>query len=194
LKLKPGKVYLVVGYLGHKICTYVETNYPNVKMVCVHQQKTLGLGHAILLALKKFKKNTPALIILGDTIIADNLKSMLLKKSNCIAVKAVKDPKHYGIVEICGRKIKDMKEKPKKPKSNLAIVGAYYIKNSKKLKTALLQNQKSKIKTKGEFQLTDGLVTMLKQGEPFCFHEVKKWYDCGTEKSILQASKQLQKS
>lgn len=191
-KLNPCKIYIVTGYLGFKVRRYVKTNHPKLDVDFVKQKYPKGLGHAVMLGLRRIK--TPVLIILGDTILVENLKNIIKTGQNIIAVKKVKNPQKYGIVETKGTCIVDMYEKPKKPKSNLAIVGAYFFSETKKLKKSLQDIAKSKHTTKGEMQLTDAIKNMVDNKTRITAYKIKNWYDCGTFEEILCANKYLLKT
>ena len=190
-KLKPNRVYIVIGHLAHKIRFYVKKKYPSLKVTFVEQNRTEGLGHAVLTALKKINKNSPVFIILGDTIVSDNFKPIVKKNKNCIAVKKVKKPKNYGIVEVKKNIITHMVEKPKVPKSDLAIVGIYYFTDSFKLKCSLTTLHRKHHTTKGEFQLTDAMADLINDGVKIYAHKITSWYDCGNIKMLLKANKHL---
>jgi glucose-1-phosphate thymidylyltransferase len=82
-------------------------------------------------------------------------------------------------------------EKPEHPKSNLALVGLYYIKNPQNLIDALKEIIKTDRRTKNEFQLTDALQMMLENGEKMNVFDVEGWYDCGKPETLLSTNKYL---
>lgn len=191
VKLKPSKIYIVTGHLGSEVKKFVRKSYPELNVSFVTQKTPKGLGNAVMLAIKKIK--TPVFIILGDTIISENYKKLIYPQKNCIAVKKVAHPRKYGIVKIKNGYIADIAEKPSKPKSNLAIVGAYYFHETNKLRKELIKINKSKTKTHGEIQLTDAIKKMLETGSKVKSVKIKKWYDCGTFKNIIHANRYLLK-
>src|SRR5437867_201680 len=114
---------LIVGYMGEQVREYVNRHYGNLKVDYVEQEERLGLGHAVSLA-EPHADDRPLLIILGDTIFEADLKRVLAAGTSSIGVKAVEDPRRFGIVErdATGR-ITRLVEKPEHPTSNLAITG-----------------------------------------------------------------------
>ena len=126
---------IIVGYLGEMIKEYVLKNY-NIKFDFVEQEERLGLGHAIYLSRHTFSRN-PILIILGDTIFDVDLKSMIANQQTQIGVKYVDDPRRFGVAETTDGHIAHLVEKPENPKSNLAIVGLYYIRQPQLLMECL---------------------------------------------------------
>ncbi len=150
------------------------------------QPEPLGLGHAVYQA-APFEG--PILIILGDTIIDAPLKDWL--SEDFIAVKRVEDPRRFGVVGLEGERVAWAVEKPDEPPSNLAIVGVYYITDGRRLQRALEEVINRGIKTKGEFQLTDALNLMLKEGWRPWAREIEEWHDCGKIDALLESNRRL---
>ncbi|MCF7833550.1 MAG: NTP transferase domain-containing protein [Candidatus Marinimicrobia bacterium] len=183
------KIVVIVGYKKEAIIDYFDEKFPE-KFQFPVQEEMKGLGHAILYGLED--KDEPVMIILGDTIIDLDMSELQHPKYNMIAVAEVEDPGRFGIVETDTEGfITRMVEKPENPKSNLAIAGAYYIQNQRKLKQAIELLIKNNIKTRNEYQLTDALVLMMENGEPFKALPINEWYDCGTVETLLSTSKYL---
>lgn len=189
VKLKIKEFIFVVGYMGEKIKEYVEKNY-KFSAFYVYQEKREGLGHAIYLASSYFEKE-PVLIVLGDTIFKADLKKVISGKYSAIGVKEVENPERFGVVEVKNRFITNLVEKSKNPPSNLAIVGIYYLKNSELLKNSLKELIEKRIKTAGEYQLTDALKIMVENGEKIVYFKVDGWYDCGKPETLLETNKSL---
>lgn len=182
------KTTFVVGYLGEKIVEYVRKNYPLLNSSFVTQEIALGLGHAIHTAESTFD-DEEIFIILGDTIFDVELHSVFVKKVSSLGVKYVDDPSRFGVAVCEENKIIKLVEKPHTPISKLALVGLYYIRNSKLLIECLNELFEKDIKTKGEYQLTDALQLMIEKGEHFTTFQVDGWYDCGKSETLLSTNK-----
>ncbi|MEO0086769.1 MAG: sugar phosphate nucleotidyltransferase [candidate division WOR-3 bacterium] len=187
-ELNPAEVIVIIAPNGNPIEKYLKANY-SLNFQFVIQEEPKGLGHAVYKA-KPYFKNEPCLIILGDTIIDMPLNN-LVGKENWIGVKKVDDPRRFGIVEIKDGAITKIVEKPAEPKSNLAIVGIYYIFNSSPLFDALERIIKEDIKTKGEYQLSDALEIMIEENIIFKAFPVEYWLDCGTPEALIQTNRYL---
>ncbi len=187
-ELAPEEVIMIIAPSGNQIEKYLKENF-SLKFQFVIQEEPKGLGDAIYKA-KPYFKEEPCLIILGDTIIDIPLTN-LLGEENWIGVKKVDDPKRFGIVEIKNGNITKIVEKPAEPKSNLAIVGIYYIYNSSALFDALEKIIKENIKTKGEYQLSDALEIMIEENINFKAYPVEYWLDCGTPEALIQTNRYL---
>src|SRR5438132_3541568 len=182
---------LIVGYLGDRVQDYVRRAYPQLKVHFVDQPERLGLGHAVSLA-QPYAVGRPVLVILGDTIFEADLKSVMASRVNRIGVKAVEDPRRFGIVETDARgRVTRMIEKPEHPTSNLAITGIYFFADAAPLFAALQEIQQKDIRTKGEYQLTDAMQRMIEQGAEFTTFPVDGWYDCGKTETLLETNRVL---
>lgn len=186
--LNPQEVIIIIGPNGSPIEKYLKENY-SLNFQFVIQEDPKGLGDAVYRA-KPYFSGEPCLIILGDTIIDMPLEN-LLKEENWIGVKKVEDPKRFGIVEIRNGTITKIVEKPTEPKSNLAIVGIYYIFESPALFKALEKIIKEDVKTKGEYQLSDALELMIEEGIALRAQTVEYWLDCGTPEALIQTNRYL---
>ncbi len=181
------KATFVIGYLGEKIIEYVGKHYPDLKADFVEQDEMLGLGHAIFLASETFDDDE-IFIILGDTIFDVELDHVFKKKQTSLGVKEVDDPGRFGVAVCENGKIIKLIEKPKEPVSKLALVGLYYINNSKLLKKCLNELIEKNIRTKDEYQLTDALQLMIEKGENVSTFPVDGWYDCGKPETLLSTN------
>ncbi len=180
---------IIIGYLGDMIKEYVHNNY-KIKVDFVEQEERLGLGHAIYISKHTFS-DKPILIILGDTIFDVDLKSMVQNKQTQIGVKPVDDPRRFGVAEVNNGRITKLVEKPETPKSNLAIVGLYYITNPRLLVGSLEKMIQNNIRTKNEYQLTDALQIMIEQNEKIGAFPIEGWFDCGKPETLLSTNKYL---
>ena len=180
---------IIVGYLGEMIKEYVQSQY-SIKVDFVEQEERLGLGHAIYISRHTFSQQ-PILIILGDTIFDVDLKSMIENQQTQIGVKHVDDPRRFSVAETSNGWITHLLEKPDVPKSNLAIVGLYYIVHPQILVDCLKDMIQNNTRTKGEFQLTDALQMMIDRGEQMKTFPVEGWFDCGKPETLLSTNKYL---
>ena len=168
-----------------------------IKITYAEQSKPNGLPEAFIIGEKFIGKDSVALI-LGDNFFygqgfTKRLTKIIKQKSgSTIFAYNVKNPSAYGIVEVNNKnKIKKIIEKPKKPKSDLAITGLYFfdknvIKFAKKLKPS----------KRNELEIVDVIKKYLK---------IKKlklefmgrgsaWLDTGDIKSLYEASQFISSS
>ena len=111
-----------------------------------------------------------------------------------IGVRKVDDPRSFGVAEIdCDAHITHLVEKPHIPKSNMALVGVYKIRETEMLFQCLEANIKQGIKTHGEYSITDALDCMIQMGAQFNAFKVDSWFDCGRRESLLESNATLLK-
>ena len=172
------EIVFVVGFLGDKIVDYVKSNY-DIKASFVTQEELNGLGWAIYLTKGYIKPDEPVLIILGDTIFETDMTTILNGQYDSIGTKIVDDPRRFGIAQTDGKFVTKLIEKPEKPLSKQALVGIYYIKSTGLFIRCLDRIIDEKITTRGEYQLTDALELMIKDGCEMTTFNVDGWFDCG---------------
>lgn len=178
----------VIGYLGEKIQHYVQKKYPHLTCHFVQQNVREGTGHAILLT-KKVVGNDEILIVLGDTICEGNFKELIASPVSQLGLKKVDDPRNFGVAELNdANHIVRVVEKPQIPKSNLALVGVYKIKETDQLFDCLEQNMTEHKRSHDEFQLTDALQCMIDHGVQFTPFKVSNWFDCGRKETLLETN------
>jgi glucose-1-phosphate thymidylyltransferase len=185
----------VIGSLGYKVQQYVRMRYKKrIKAEFIIQEPRLGSAHAVWTARQFFSNEPEVLLIFGDTISSLDTKKFIRNKTSTVGVTKVDKPSAFGIVEINKKgEVSKFSEKPKIPKSNLALVGLYKIRNVSLLLEAIGQNIENKKQTQGEYHLTDALTEMLKAGEVFETVEVNHWYDCSCKETLLEANEVMLK-
>ena len=178
----------IVGYLGEKIQEYVQQTYPNLTTHFVYQNERQGTGHAIELT-KSIIGNDEVFITLGDTICEFDIKEVLESEHSMLGIKKVDDPRNFGVASLTEDGfIEQVVEKPAIPKSNLALVGLYKIKESQILFECLHHIFSVGIKTQGDYSLTDALDCMINRGIKFKSFKVKNWFDCGKKETLLESN------
>ncbi len=183
----------IVGYLGEKINDYVKATYPHLTTHFVYQNERQGTGHAIKLTGDIVGKDE-VIVVLGDTICEYDVKEIVNSPYSMLGVKKVDDPRNFGVAEINDEGfVEHVVEKPAIPKSNMALVGIYKLKETKILFSCLNKIFSDEIKTNGEYSLTDALECMILQGAKFKSFKVKNWFDCGKKETLLESNATLLK-
>ena len=178
----------IIGYLGEKIQDYVTDKYPELNCSFITQNERFGTGHAIDLT-REIVGEEELLIVLGDTIAEYDLKIVMDSPYSMLGVKKVDDPRNFGVAEIDEDNfISRVVEKPSIPKSNLALVGIYRIKETVQLFDCLQKINDNNIRSYNEFSLTDALECMIQQGAKFKFFKVSNWFDCGKKETLLESN------
>jgi glucose-1-phosphate thymidylyltransferase len=183
----------IVGYQGEKIQDYIKQKYPDIAVHYVFQQDRQGIGHAIKLT-RNIVNNDEVFVVLGDTICEYDVKEVMDSPYSMLGVKKVDDPRDFGVAEIeDDGSISHVVEKPQIPKSNMALVGLYKIKESAQLFDCLEDNIKQGLRSHGEYSLTDALDCMIQKGAAFKSFKVESWFDCGKKETLLESNATLLK-
>lgn len=183
----------IVGYLGDKIKDYVLEKYPDLHAHFVNQSERQGIGHAILLT-RDIVGNDDIFIVLGDTICEYDVADVLTRSTSALGIRRVDDPRDFGVAEIGDDGfISRVVEKPQIPKSNMALVGVYLIRESQHLFDCLDTNIRNLVKSRGQFSITDAIECMISKGAKFQSFKVQNWFDCGKKDTLLESNSTLLK-
>lgn len=183
----------IVGYLGEKIQDYVKATYPFLNAHFVHQNDRQGIGHALRLT-REIVAGDEMMIVLGDTITEYDVEGILKSEYSMLGLKKVDDPRAFGVAETDENGfVTHVIEKPHIPKSNMALVGVYKIKESDMLFECLDTNISQGLKTHGEYNITDALDCMIKKGARIKSFKVESWFDCGKRDTLLESNSTLLK-
>ena len=158
-----------------------------VKLSYALQDKNNGGISDALLYAEDFADKGNVAVILGDNIFEDNFSKAVkeFKSGATVFFKKVPDPESFGgaVFDKSGKKLIDIEEKPKKPKSAYAQTGFYlydfnifsHIKNLKP-------------SARGELEITDANNMYLKRGKLDFSFVSGFWLDVGMFDSVLEAS------
>lgn len=177
----------IVGWLGAEIEQHVREQYGHLRLRFVPQGEMLGLGHAISLGLDPGERDV--FIILGDTLFEADIAAIRAAPHSVLGVKEVADPRRFGVAELAQGRITRLVEKPADPRSNLALIGLYNIKDGEALRLVLERMIRDDIRTRGEFQITDALQLLIDQGHIFEPWGIEGWYDCGKKDTLLETNR-----
>lgn len=151
------------------------------------QEKAGGIAQALGLC-ETFIGNDRMLVILGDNIFSDALLHYVTryqeqKEGAKILLKAVEDPKRFGVPEIKGDYIVKIEEKPQTPKSSYAVTGIYMYDADVFEMVKVL-----KPSNRGELEITDLNNEYIKRGT-LTYGILKGWWtDAGTHDSLYRAN------
>ena len=148
------------------------------------QEQAGGIAQALGLA-EDFADKEDVAVILGDNIFQDNVYKAVesFKSGARIFLKEVPDAKRFGVAEIKGNKIISIEEKPKMPKSNLAVTGLYIYDPSV---FEIIRTLKPS--GRGELEITDVNNEFIRIGKMDFSMLYGFWSDAGTFESLFRAS------
>jgi len=152
-----------------------------------YQEGEGGIAEALGLA-EYFSEGDSVIVILGDNIIEKSIKTAVenFKQQGGgakILLKEVEDPQRFGVAELDGRKVVNIVEKPKQPKSNLIVIGVYMYDSEvfEVIKTL-------KPSDRDELEITD-VNNRYIQDNKMTFEVLDGWWtDAGTFESLYRAN------
>lgn len=164
----------------------------DLRVEYIHQEAPLGLAHAVLCA-EEYLGETPFVMYLGDNLILNGITDFVdrfrIKQPNSMILLAhVKHPEQFGVAELdsAGMVVR-LVEKPKEPKSDLALVGVYLFDHN------IFQACKS-IRPSGrnELEITDAIQWLIDQGFQVDAHIIDGWWkDTGKIEDMLEANRMI---
>lgn len=150
------------------------------------QEEAGGIAQALGLT-EDFADKEHIAVILGDNVFQDDLSEAVRSfdgtKGAKVFLKEVHDPHRFGVADIADGKIVGIEEKPKQPKSNMAVTGIYMYDGRvfdvvKTLKPS----------GRGELEITDVNNFYVKENT-MTYETLKGWWtDAGTFDSLLRAN------
>ncbi len=160
-----------------------------VQISYIEQEAPLGLAHAVKIS-QFFLKDEPFVMYLGDNILKKGIKSLVEEfkteqPNSMILLTEVPDPHMFGVAELKDGKVVNLVEKPKEPKSKLALVGVYMFDSH-------IFEAVNAIKPswRNELEITDAIQYLVEHGYKVRPHIVTGWWkDTGKLEDILEANR-----
>jgi glucose-1-phosphate thymidylyltransferase len=151
------------------------------------QDEAGGIAQALGLA-ENFASKTPVCVILGDNVFQDSIapfveRFAIQKRGARLVLKQVPDPQRYGVAELRGTRIVGIEEKPRRPRSELAVTGIYLYDGGVYDVIRTLRPS-----ARGELEITDVNNHYLRKG--LLRYDVLEgwWTDAGTFDSLRLAN------
>jgi glucose-1-phosphate thymidylyltransferase len=185
------EIIFIVGYLGEQAEAFMAEYYPRTSTRFVVQEEMLGQSHALWLAREHLQG--PICTVFVDTLIETDLSGLSKEKADAVAwVKAVDDPRRFGVAEVDEEgSVRRLIEKPEDTSNNLALAGFYYFKEAERLVNAIEDQMEGEAKLGGEFYLADAINILLEQDLKMRIEIVDVWKDCGTPDALLETNRYL---
>ena len=174
-----------------QVVPYMRENHPDLKVSYFTQKVMKGQSDALYLAREALKG--PMLMCFSDTLIETDLSFLESEPLDAVAwVKAVEDPRRFGVAEVdYDGMVSRLIEKPKDASNNLAVVGFYYFRSAEQLMGAIEKQFKENISLNGEFFLVDAINLMIRDGLKMRVQPVDVWLDAGKPDAVLETNRHL---
>lgn len=187
------EVNIIVGEIGEKEVRdyYGDGSRWGINITYTYQEKPLGIAHAIGMT-RDFVGKDNFVVVLGDNFFQNGLADLYKafeqgKFDGLIALTSVENPRQFGIAEINGDRIISLVEKPKKPRSNLAITGAYFL--TPKIFSII---DILKPSWRNELEITEAFQIMLEEGMSIGYTIISGWWkDTGTVDEFLDCNRMV---
>lgn len=162
-----------------------------LKVTYIEQEAPLGLAHAVKIS-QPFMQDDPFVMYLGDNLIKDGVTPFVRefeaeRPDAQILLAKVANPSEFGVAELTGDRVSRLEEKPKQPKSDLALVGVYLF------STCVFEAVNAiKPSPRGELEITDAIQHMITSGKRVRSHVITGWWkDTGKVEDMLEGNRMM---
>jgi len=163
-----------------------------VRITYIPQEKPLGLAHCVILA-EDFLGDEDFVMYLGDNLLPDGITDIASefaagRPAAQVVVCKVVDPSSFGVVELDeDGAVRRLVEKPREPKSDLALVGVYFFTQAVHEAVAAIEPS-----ARGELEITDAIQWLVGSGAEVKASEYGGyWRDTGSVDDVLEGNRQL---
>ena len=160
-----------------------------VRITYIPQSAPLGLAHAVSTA-RPFLGDDDFVMYLGDNLIKSSVATLVKefeqhRPAATILLTPVPNPSDFGVAELADNRVSRLQEKPREPKSNLALVGVYLF--DRRIHDAI---DVLKPSARGEYEITDAIQALIDANLEVRSHIVEGWWkDTGTVDAMLEANR-----
>jgi glucose-1-phosphate thymidylyltransferase len=162
-----------------------------IKTTYIRQEAPLGLAHAVKVS-RDFLRDDSFVMYLGDNLILDGITPLVReferdRPNSQILLAHVPNPQDFGVAELDGSRVKRLTEKPKEPKSDLALVGVYMFDSN-------IFEAVNKIRPsfRNELEITDAIQWLIDHDKNVNCHIISGWWkDTGKLEDMLEANRMV---
>ena len=176
------------GHAGHFLELLGSGTAFGVRLTYEIQDGAGGIAQALGLA-RAWSQGDSIAVVLGDNIFEDDFREKITSftSGSRIFLKEVPDANRFGVAQVEGDRVIGIEEKPKEPKSNLAVTGLYLYDSSVFEIISTL-----KPSARGELEITDVNNAYTARGSMGFSVLEGFWSDAGTFDSLMRASLMVQ--
>ncbi len=183
---------IVIGDTGDEIREAVgDGSRWGVRVTYIPQEAPLGLAHAVKIA-EPFLGKSSFVMYLGDNLILGGIRDLVSEfergRPHCqILLARVLNPSQFGVAELRDGRVISLVEKPREPRSDLALVGVYMF--DSRIFEAVGAIRPS---ARGELEIADAIQYLIDRGDDVHPHMVNGWWkDTGRLEDILEANRMV---
>ena len=181
---------IVIGDTGPEIREAIgEGRRWGVDVTYIPQDEPLGLAHAVKIS-RPFLGDDRFVMFLGDNVIQGGVSELIRQFADSawnaqVVLTEVAEPQHYGVAELNDdRSIKRLVEKPREPRSNLALVGIYMFDDHVHAACDAIEPS-----WRGELEITDAIQWLVDRGLAVHPYVHRGWWiDTGKPIDMLDAN------
>ncbi|MBI2877798.1 MAG: glucose-1-phosphate thymidylyltransferase [Candidatus Tectomicrobia bacterium] len=161
------------------------------RITYIEQEAPLGLAHAVLVS-EGFLQEESFVMYLGDNLIKHGIRDFVEEfqrngSHSQILLAHVPNPQHFGVAELQGDQVVRLVEKPKEPKSDLALVGVYMFDHH-----IFEAARRIRPSWRGELEITDAIQYLIEAGMEVRSQVVHGWWkDTGKVEDLLEANRMV---
>lgn len=162
-----------------------------VHLAFLVQEQAGGIADALSLVEPYIPRGGKFAVMLGDNLFEDSLKEEVERfKQQAggarVLLKKVDDPRRFGVPVIVGDRIREIEEKPARPKSEYCVTGIYFYDSGVFDKIRAIAPS-----ARGELEISDVNSLYAREGT-LTYGVIKGWWtDAGTFASLKEAAKRM---
>ena len=155
----------------------------------MRQEAPLGIAHALGLC-EGFAGGEPVILYLGDNVLQGGIEAFVRgfaqsDAGGAVVLKAVEDPRAFGVAVVKDGALQRVVEKPAEPPSNLAVIGVYAFRPAVFDVIAGLMPS-----ARGELEVADALNGLIERGHGVSVTTTAAyWIDTGKMEDMLAANR-----
>ncbi|MEV7770820.1 glucose-1-phosphate thymidylyltransferase [Kitasatospora sp. NPDC086791] len=187
------EVGIIVGETGAEVRRAVgDGSRFGLSVTYLPQEAPLGLAHCVLIA-REFLGDDDFLMYLGDNFVIDGIREFVAefrarRPDAQLLLTKVGNPSEFGVAELdaAGRVVR-VEEKPKEPRSDLALVGIYMF-------TPVVHPIVARLRpsARGELEITDAIQELIVRQENVSSHVISGyWKDTGRVEDMLECNRMV---
>ncbi|MFP4001854.1 MAG: bifunctional sugar-1-phosphate nucleotidylyltransferase/acetyltransferase, partial [Thermoplasmata archaeon] len=188
LEGKVDEIIILVGWKSENIKDTISSEETNIRYV--KQEKPLGTADAVSLARKHVDDRFICMngdVIVTEDALHDFIDFFSEENKTTVGMAKVENPESYGVMITEGKKLVDIIEKPKEPKSDLINAGLYGF--DSRIFKAITETEKS---SRGEYEITDSIEILMDRSDVLGFElPENSWYELSRPWDLLSTNREI---